>query len=199
MVTVRRVGADEVAAAGETIARAFQDDPGLSWAAPVAARRHRFGPRYFALLIRKIYMPKGHVYTTDDGGAVAMWAPPGEWKTSNTQALPLFPVMLRTAGSTLPRAMSMLAMMEKRHAQQEEPHWYLPFIGTRPELQGKGHGTALLADMLGRADDEGVPAYLEASSVKNQALYHRHGFEPLGELHWPKGGPPWWPMWRAPR
>ena len=96
MVAVRKVTASDANAAGDVIAKAFQDDPALSWAAPVASRRARFGPRYFSLLIRKVYLPKDHVYMTDDGGAAALWAPPGEWKTSNTQALPLFPVMLRT-------------------------------------------------------------------------------------------------------
>jgi GNAT superfamily N-acetyltransferase len=27
----------------------------------------------------------------------------------------------------------------------EEPHWYLPWIGVRPEAQGRGVGSALLA------------------------------------------------------
>lgn len=57
----------------------------------------------------------------------------------------------------------------------------------------------LLADMLRRCDEEGMPTYLESTSVENQALYHRHGFQVFDEMHWPKGGPPWWPMWREPR
>jgi hypothetical protein len=48
------------------------------------------------------------------------------------------------------------------------------------------------------SDAPGV-AYLEATSVKNQALYHRHGFEVVDELQWPGGGPPFWRMSREPR
>jgi hypothetical protein len=45
---------------------------------------------------------------------------------------------------------------------------------------------------------EGTPAYLEASSARNRALYERHGFEVTEELSLPKGGPPIWLMWREP-
>jgi uncharacterized protein YjiS (DUF1127 family) len=47
----------------------------------------------------------------------------------------------------------------------------------RPEAQGRGAGSALLARGLARADAEGLPAYLEATSRRNAALYARHGFE----------------------
>jgi ribosomal protein S18 acetylase RimI-like enzyme len=197
---IRQVRDDaDVAAAARVIARAFQDDPALSWAAPRADRRARFGPRYFELLIRKIYLSKGRVEMTDDGTAAAIWAAPDQWRTSMTASLPLLPVMLRTCGRTLPRAMKMLSTMERHHEQQTEPHWYLPFIGTDPDHRGKGHGTALLRSVLDGCDAEGVPAYLEATSVLNKALYHRHGFEVLDELNWPGGGPPFFPMWRSPR
>ena len=52
--------------------------------------------------------------------------------------------------------------------------------------------------VLDRADDEGMPAYLEATSERNRALYLRHGFEDLEKVHWPGGGPPLWLMWREP-
>jgi GNAT superfamily N-acetyltransferase len=199
MAEIRKATRDDVPELGRTMARAFYDDPALSWATPNADRRERFGPRYFELLIGRIYLPKGEVHMTDDGKAAALWAPPEKWQSPASASLPLLPVMLRSCGRSLPLAMKMLSTMEARHKAQDEPHYYLPFIGTDPDHRGKGHGTALLADMLRRCDDEGVPAYLESTSIRNQALYHRHGFEILEEMHWPKGGPPWWPMWRDPQ
>jgi len=199
MVNVRKATAADVPRLGRTLGRAFADDPAFSWAAPDAQRRERFGGRYFELLIRKIYLPKDEVYFGGEGEAVALWAPPDRWKTSMAASLPLLPVMLRSCGTRLPRAMKMLAMMEKRHEEQSEPHYYLPFIGTDPDARGRGLGGAVLEDMLQRCDTEGVPAYLESTSIKNQALYHRHGFEVLDELQWPGGGPTWSPMWRTPR
>jgi hypothetical protein len=51
---------------------------------------------------------------------------------------------------------------------------------------------------LERCDDEGIPAYLEATSAGNRDLYLRHGFEVIEEARWPGGGPPLWLMWREP-
>jgi GNAT superfamily N-acetyltransferase len=66
------------------------------------------------------------------------------------------------------------------------------------ERQGRGLGSELLAPVLRRCDREGVPAYLEASSVQSKRLYERHGFEARGVLA-PAGGPTLWPMWRVTR
>jgi hypothetical protein len=83
---------------GRTIARAFQDDPALAWAAPDAQRRERFGPRYFEVLIEHTYLPKGEVYLTKDGATGTLWAPPGKWQASVRGMLPLLPVMVRAGG-----------------------------------------------------------------------------------------------------
>ena len=53
--------------------------------------------------------------------------------------------------------------------------------------------------MLERCDAEGLPAYLESSKERNVPFYRRHGFEVREEIHFGPGGPPMWPMWRAPR
>ena len=73
------------------------------------------------------------------------------------------------------------------------------FLGVVPGARGRGLGGALLRDRLVRADAEGMPAYLEASSPRSRALYERHGFRATGDpIHLPDG-PPLWPMWRAAR
>jgi hypothetical protein len=52
--------------------------------------------------------------------------------------------------------------------------------------------------LLSRCDAEGVPAYLEASSPRNRALYERHGFEVTQEFRVGADAPPIWGMWRDP-
>ena len=198
-VTVRKATSDDAHQLGRTLALAFRDDPAMAWATPNVKRRERFLPRYFEALAQHVYLPKGEVHVTEDCAAAALWAPPDEWQTPTMATLGLLPIMLRLCGHKLPLALRMLRLMESKHKEHVEPHYYLIFIGTDPATQGKGYGTALLAQMLDRCDREGVPAYLESSSIRNQALYHRHGFEVLEELHWPGGGPPFWPMWREQR
>jgi ribosomal protein S18 acetylase RimI-like enzyme len=144
-------------------------------------------------------MPKDGVYMTDDGMAAALCAPPDAWQIPTSATLPFLPLMLRASGHHLPRAFRMLSLMESTHKKREEPHYYLPFIGTDPAFQGRGCGTALLTHLAERCDAEGRPAYLESTDLRNQLLYHRHGFEVIDELRWPGGGPPFWPMWRKAR
>jgi ribosomal protein S18 acetylase RimI-like enzyme len=84
-------------------------------------------------------------------------------------------------------------------ARPREAHWYLATLGTDPDRQGQGVGSALLRKVLERADLEGLPAYLESSKERNLAFYGRHGFEVTGEIHTPGGGPTLWLMWRECR
>jgi ribosomal protein S18 acetylase RimI-like enzyme len=198
-VTVRKATPADVSQLGGTLGRAFQDDPAVSWAVPNAERRARHLARYFELLTSRIYLPKDEVYLTEDGTAAALWTPPDRWEVSTMDSLPMLPIMVRACRGALPRAMRMLNLMDRKHREHDEPHYYLAFIGTDPASQGKGYGTAVISRMLERCDDEGVPAYLESSSIRNQALYYRHGFEVVEDLNWPGGGPPFSLMWRKPR
>ncbi len=77
--------------------------------------------------------------------------------------------------------------MEYRHPR--EPHYYFVDIGVAPHAQGRGLGSALMRPTLDRCDREGLPAYLEASSERNAALYERLGFRVIRELR-VAGSPP---------
>lgn len=196
---IRKATGDDVRKLGRTLGRAFQDDPATAWAAQNETRRERFLPRYFELLVERVYLPKDEVYMTEDGMAAALWAPPERWQVPVTATLPLLPVMARLCSGHLPRAFRMVNLMEAKHREHEEPHYYLAFVGVDPSCQGQGYGAALMRPMLERCDEEGIAVYLEATDPRNQALYFRHGFEAIEELSWPGGGPPFWPMWRRPR
>jgi ribosomal protein S18 acetylase RimI-like enzyme len=199
VTSVRKATDQDAVQLAEVLAKAFQDDPAFSWAVPSAERRRRHAPKYFELTLRRVYLPKSEVYTTEDLQAVALWAPPDSWQTPMTATLAMAPTIIRACGRHTVRALKVLTSMEAKHKEREEPHYYLPFVGVEPASQGRGYGNALLSHMLDRCDAEGRPAYLEATSLRNQALYHRHGFKVLEELHWPGGGPAWWPMWRDAR
>jgi GNAT superfamily N-acetyltransferase len=192
---VRRASAGEVDAMARTLARAFADDPVMSWVMPEPGVRLALLERAFALYIRRIWLRHEETYTVENAAGVAAWEPPGTWKLGFGEQLALLPAMARIFGRRLPRTLAALAKLEKDHPA--EPHYYLPFMGVDPESQGRGMGSALLHPVLARCDAERIPAYLEASARRNRGLYERHGFEVTEEFRLGRGSPPLWRMWRS--
>ncbi len=95
-------------------------------------------------------------------------------------------------------AIERMVQLEETFAQYhpEEPLYYCQFLATVPAFQSQGIGSTFLRQMLRRADSEGMPAYHEATTPRNRALYERHGYVGLGEFTLPDDGPPLWRMWR---
>ena len=192
MVTVRNATRADAKALSGTMARAFEDDPVMSWLYPGLHRLESF----FLNFELKLHLGHGSVFTTDEVHGGAIWAPPGKWRTSVPDVIRVAPALLRATGTRLRRALGVMQAVESKHPK--EPHWYLAALGTDPSKQGKGVGSALLTPILERCDSEGVPAYLESSKEANISFYRRHGFEVTSEIHLPKG-PTIWPMWRDPQ
>lgn len=183
---------------GLALAEAFYDDPVLGWLLPDAAARGRALRRFFAIETRDIALPHG-LSTTTAGSGEAMGAalalPPGHWRTPPRVQLTHAASYLSIFGRRLPRALGVLAALERRHPRR--PHYYLAYIGVRPGAQGLGLGSALLRPILGRCDRDGLPAYLEASSPDSARLYRRLGFT-THEIICPLGSPPIELMSRRP-
>ncbi len=177
----------------EVLARAFYDDPVTSWFYPNAGRRMRHARRFFEIRLRQLAV-HGLTYTTPDRRGAALWAPPGQWRESLRQSLmqlPMLPVLL----PRIVRSTRAVREIERRHPV--EPHFYLPVVGTEPEQQGGGIGSALLGPVLRRCDSDGVAAYLESSKESNVDFYVRHGFDVTDRIELPDG-PSLWLMWREP-
>ena len=92
---------------------------------------------------------------------------------------------------------AMTGLLERNHPFEPD-HLHLALLGVVPDHQGTGIGSALLRSVLDRADREGTPAYLEATSDRNRALYERHGFVALRQLQ-VLDCPPLTAMWREPQ
>lgn len=191
MVTVREADRSDVGALSRVLARAFADDPVVAWLVPTQRRQERF----FAATAA-IYFGLGEIYTTADGTGVGMWARPGARRPGLWPVARTAPDMLRALRTNVPRGLRVKNLVEGHHPRQ--PHWYLSVLGTDPDHQGQGIGSALMAPVLSRCDEEGVLAYLESSKESNIAFYARHGFEVTDELQVPRG-PRLWPMVREPR
>jgi GNAT superfamily N-acetyltransferase len=194
--SVRKAGAGDVPAMAVALARAFHEDPVFSWVLHADPRRGPMLERGFELFLRRVWMEQEETYTTASAAGAAVWELPERWQLSVGRQLRLLPAMTAVFKRRLPRVLRALMTLEAGHPR--EPHYYLPFVGVHPDWQGRGLGGALLAPILERCDRERVPAFLEASTPRNRALYERHGFAVSEEFRLGASAPAQWRMWREP-
>jgi len=186
----------DVRSLASTLARAFHDDPVMTWLfGDRPGPRLRRLRRYFASEARR-HGRHGQVLVGGDHAGAAFWDPPGLWRATWPQLLRSAPVMLPAVGPRIPRAIKALDLIDRAHPR--EHHWYLAVLGTDPPHQGRGVGTALVNPMLERCDRERLGAYLESSKPMNVPYYERFGVSVTGQIDLP-AGPPVWPMWRDPQ
>jgi len=190
-IQLRSATAEDVHRLKATLAEAFDDDPIFSWLMPDDASRTARLRRFFAIALRHMALTRGRVWTSDDLLGAALSMPPGAWRAPPRAVLLQGPCF----GRHMARAGRLLATIEYRHPRQ--PHYYFADIGVTPRAQGKGLGSTLMRPTLDRCDHEGLPAYLEASSERNAALYERLGFHITRELR-TAGSPPLRLMLRPP-
>jgi GNAT superfamily N-acetyltransferase len=178
------------------LVRAFADDPVANFMFAGDRRRQHGLHSFFTSQLRRQYLPHGHVYTTEQLDGAAIWGPPDRHRQGLRELIQLLPTAPFLVSSRMVRALRLLFEIDSLHPR--EPHWYLATLGTEPARQGHGIGSALLRSVLARADEDGVPAYLESSKDRNVPLYRRFGFEVIDEHRSKVGSPPIWRMWRDP-
>ncbi len=193
----KMVGADTVGVA-RALALAFETDPHFSWIVRDERRRLARLERAFATFIAGVWLRHDEGYTHDQPMGAALWMPPGAWHLGPWEQLRLAPPTIRALRGDAPRLLKALTFIERKHPRSPD-HWYLPIVGVAPEWQGRGYGAALMRPVLERCDRERSPAYLEASSPRNRALYERHGFEVIEECSYASDAPLMWRMWREPQ
>ncbi|MFA9445341.1 GNAT family N-acetyltransferase [Egicoccus sp. AB-alg6-2] len=174
-----------------TLVVAFADDPVIRWFLPDAPSYLRRFPELLDLFAETALQAGDVDVAGQDAGAALWHAPDAQLDDKRLVGL----MYATVAPERRPAAFGMLEQMAEHHPT--EPHWYLPFIGVDPTCQGQGHGSRLLEQGLARSDRDRLPAYLEASSPRNRALYERHGFVAFAELQ-VADSPPLWPMLRLP-
>lgn len=194
-VSVRVATWADADAIGQTLARAFLDDPVLAYFVPDERTRAAKLPRLFKLLF-KLGLPHGACYVTSGYEAVTLWRPPNQWHLSFWEYIVNGPELLGIFGTGALNAMSTMDRIEKLHPKKS--HWYLQTIGTDPALQGKGYGSLIMRDRLAATNAAGIDCYLESSKITNIPIYKNFGFEVTGEIKIPNG-PTLWPMWRNAR
>jgi hypothetical protein len=191
-------GADTRSAA-RVLARAFEDDPFMVHLFPQTPWRRRVLPQFMGG-IQRYCRRYGEVTTTHDLAAVACWLPPGHtdvtpWRIIRSGVGAVMPLL---GPGGLRRFSRVVPAMERGHAEHMPgPHWFLWLLGTEPSRRNQGIASAVLRPVLERADEAGLPAYLDTHLEANLAFYRRLGFEPVVDET--VDGLRFWGMRREPR
>jgi GNAT superfamily N-acetyltransferase len=196
---LRQATSVDVKKLAAVMARAFFDDPPLTWLLPDPATRLGRVTRLFATVIGIESLRYGGVDIAYGGEKIlggAIWLPPGRWQPglrTQIHAVPNYALALAAAWG---RAAQYAHALENAHPK--EPHWYLKAIGVDPGWQGRGVASPLLRSRLERCDQDGQPVYLETSKPDNVPLYEHFGFRCIGNVDMPEGAPVITAMWRTP-
>jgi len=195
---IRKATTADLPALERALGRAFHDDPVWRY---VIRHHDRFPERVAGLvgIITRIHLEDDDsVWMTADGQAAAVWAPPKRWSVPPQRFVRFTGRALRSVGLRSVPGLGVLARMEKRHPK-DPPHWYLAVLGTDPDAQGQGLGSAVLQPVLERCDREVIHAYLESSKESNVPFYERHGFRVVERVELGRGCPPIFTMMREPQ
>jgi GNAT superfamily N-acetyltransferase len=164
----------------ETLALAFEHDPGFAWVLPQSERRLDRLCAVFAGSVAQ-GMRYGGVATTDDEHAVGVWMPDHRATIGLADAA-------RGGMLSLPleigvRSIARLSAAERdgehlvaRHVPR--PYAYLMALAVHPERRGRGLGAAVVAQVEADARAAGhTTLALRTEQPRNVALYEHLGFE----------------------
>lgn len=190
---IRRAVSGEAELLSEVLAQAFANDPVCTWAWPDDSLRPDVSRAFFKVFAGFV-LEAGEAYIRDERG-VALWLP---FDPADDHDDPDLGEALAEACGPFADRLAIVDELMKASHPTHAPHAYLPFIGVTPAGQGQGIGGSLLEARTRELDQQGLPAYLEATTEAAARLYERHGFRRTSKTIDLPGGPSMYPMWREP-
>jgi ribosomal protein S18 acetylase RimI-like enzyme len=168
---------DDRARAYAPLILAFVTDPAERWLYPDAQQYLTHFPRFLAAFGGRAFDEKT-AWQLRDFAAVALWLPPGAQPDGDAI------VTVLTESVAIDKHEDLFSTLEQMDAKHPTyPHWYLPWFGVDPALQGQGVGSVLMTRCLAIVDEDHLPAYLESPNPRNISFYERHGFEVVARTH----------------
>ncbi|MCA6381688.1 MAG: GNAT family N-acetyltransferase [Cytophagales bacterium] len=159
----------------EVLCESFQNDPQINYILGSDGSHDKKMKRLMAYSF-EFGLANGKVEISEDKNAVAIW------KASNSKKMTvnlfyegmLFFFAFGWSG------IKRITAMEKKIAAfypDKTIFNYLWILGTNPNEQGKGYGTAILSKAINKFEQDKVPLFLETSTDSNLHYYQRKRFE----------------------
>lgn len=173
-----------IKSAGRIFAKAFMDDPFISYVFPDLEKRELKSVQYFRLLLQYVHC-YGEIYTSSgEMRGVAAWLPSDQcgfslWKTIRTGGLKTPFLIGLDAFKRLNLVVNHVMSVQERVAP--ENYMYLNALCVSPEYQGQGFSTKLLRPMFDRLDKEKRPCYMETQKSGLIPFYEKYGFQLIDE------------------
>jgi GNAT superfamily N-acetyltransferase len=194
VVEVLDLPSQRFAEASMVMADAFADDPGWAAVGPDDPdRRHTYIRRVCRGVLNVTARRDGRNLHVERDGRVAgvlSSLEPGDWpppQISATVAQALGPVL--AGPRVLWRSLGADSAMHRGHP--DEPHVFVWMLAVAPQAQRTGVGRALLSNAIERAEQLGVPTYLDTANPDNLPYYGSFGFDPRGQTELPRGAALW--------
>jgi GNAT superfamily N-acetyltransferase len=193
-VDVSELPRDRFGVAGVVMADAFMDDPGWQAVGPDDPKRlHDYIRRVCGGVLRVCAGRGGRIWQVEREGrtvGVLSSLDPGQFPPPQIPAL-----VAQAAGPMLagPRVFvrSLRGDSAMHRGHPGEPHFFVWMLAVAPAAQRTGVGRALLTTALARAEELGVPTYLDTAKPENLPYYGSFGFQPTGETALPRGATLW--------
>ncbi|WP_437976149.1 GNAT family N-acetyltransferase [Sorangium sp. So ce295] len=177
--------------AAQILARAFHEDPFISWAEPDPARRQQTMTTVFGAMLAHADRHGGRLF--EPGVGSVDWKPPAHagMGLGDVVRSGLWQVMLVAP----PAVWWRLSAHEDAGMARVRPFLgqgsvYLGTLGVEPSLAGRGHGGRLLQRTLAVLSERWTTCVLRTEQPRNAAFYRKHGFTLVDESVVPVSGLP---------
>jgi GNAT superfamily N-acetyltransferase len=159
----------------EILCQSFQNDPAINYILGSNVNHNKKMKQLMAYSF-EFGLANGKVEISEDKNSVAIW------KSSNSKKMTinLFYESILFFFAFGWSGIKRISAMEKKIAAfypDKTIFNYLWILGTNPNEQGKGYGTAILSKAINKYEQDKVPLYLETSTDSNLKYYQRKRFE----------------------
>ena len=176
-------------------AGAFRDDPVITYMLCnlTTENKNDYLETYFKRLLAAAGLNGGIFEEADDFSSAQVVVPPGKKVDNPWTIIPagglsvLFKLGWKGGQRMLIEYTGLTEAAKKKGLKGQKKFYYLFFIATRVDCQGRGLSSALIKKVQERAAAEGLPVWLESTTPKSHKIYEKLGFETIEKIILGKG------------